>query len=536
MKMRSKYIFLSLLVSLVLTSNAQAVLTLQPLGTYSTGIFDDSAAGAVAYDCSTNQLFVTNAHDDSVDVLDISDPTNPTLLFTIDTSSYGDEPTSVAVHGGIVAVAVRNQPAVGEQAGKVAFLGTDGVFLNLLTVGFGPDNIVFTPDGTKVLVANEGRPSDNYENDPEGSISIIDISSGAASATVATANFTTFNGQEDQLRDQGIRIFGPIVQNGSIVGVASAANDLEPEYIAVSDDSTTAWITLQENNAVATLNIATATITDIKGLGFKNHQAAVNGLDPSDQDSGIDIDNWKVSGMFQPDGIDIFTIGGQSYLVTANEGNARDYSGFSEKARLKDVNVNPGFQGLQDDDKLGRLFITTEPPHGKTVIKGGEIVFNKIYSFGTRSFSIWTVSGELVYDSGDDFEQITATAFPLDFNADDINFFSSAVPDNLDRRSAEKGPEPESVVVGEIGGQTYAFIGLERIGGVMVYDVTNPFVPTFQSYYNNRDFDMPNTDAGDLGIEGLLFVSASDSPNGSPLLVTANKVSGKTTIFKVVAP
>jgi DNA-binding beta-propeller fold protein YncE len=365
MKMRRIYIFLSLLVGLALTSNAQAVLTLEPLGTYSTGIFDDSAAGAVAYDPITQQLFVTNANGNNVDVLDISDPSSPTLSFSIDTATLGDEPTSVAVKDGIVAVAGRNQDAW--VRGEVGFYNTDGNPSNEVQVGFGPDKIVFTPDGTKLLVANEGRPSEDYENDPEGSVSIIDLSGGVASATVTTAGFTQFNGQEDQLRDQGVRIFGPIVQSGAIVGEAPAANDLEPENIAASEDSTTAWVTLQENNAIATLSIATATITDIKGLGFKNHQAVGNGLDASDQDDGINIARWKVSGMFQPDGIDVFTIGGQSYLVTANEGNARDYSGFSEKARLKDVNVNPGLQKLQDDHKLGKLFITTEPPHGKII-------------------------------------------------------------------------------------------------------------------------------------------------------------------------
>ena len=129
--------------------------------------------------------------------------------------------------------------------------------------------------------------------------------------------------------------------------------------------------------------------------------------------------------------------------------------------------------------------------------------------------------------------------FPQDFNADDINFFSSGgLTDNLDRRSPEKGPEPESVVVGKIGVKTYAFIGLERIGGVMVYDVTNPLAPIFQSYFNNRDFDVLSTAAGDLGIEGLVFISANDSPDPDniPLLVTANKVSGTTTIFGVVQP
>ena len=90
----------------------------------------------------------------------------------------------------------------------------------------------------------------------------------------------------------------------------------------------------------------------------------------------------------------------------------------------------------------------------------------------------------------------------------------------------------------------YAFIGLERIGGVAVYDISNPLAPVFVDYVNNRDLTQPvslevegedvsNPAAGDLGPEGLLFIKAEDSPNGKPLLVTGNEISGSTTVLEI---
>ena len=153
----------------------------------------------------------------------------------------------------------------------------------------------------------------------------------------------------------------------------------------------------------------------------------------------------------------------------------------------------------------------------------------KGFSLSARSFSIWTERGEQVYGSGDDFEQITAQAYPSFFNASNTN-------NTFDDRSDNKGPEPEGVTVGKAYGRNYAFIGLERIGGVMVYEVTNPRAPEFIQYINNRNFLAPTNSpaAGDLGPEGLHFISDEDSPTGTPLLVVANEISGTTTVYEVV--
>ncbi|HMN90699.1 MAG TPA: choice-of-anchor I family protein, partial [Saprospiraceae bacterium] len=280
----------------------------------------------IAYDSASKRLFSTNGANMRVDIIDFSNPSSPNVIGAINMLS---DPNSVAVKNGIVAIAVAN----GQNPGSVIFADINGNVLNTVTVGALPDMLVFTPDGQKVLVANEGEPNNSYTIDPEGSISIIDISGGVASATVATADFSAYIGQEAALRAQGIRIFGP---------GANAAQDFEPEFITISEDGTTAYVALQENNAIAIVDIASATVTDIKPLGYKDHSLPSNALDPSDRDvdgttaSGgkININTWKVLGMYQPDGITPNTVGNETSLVTANEGDARDYTGFSEEIRV----------------------------------------------------------------------------------------------------------------------------------------------------------------------------------------------------------
>jgi 2',3'-cyclic-nucleotide 2'-phosphodiesterase (5'-nucleotidase family) len=490
---------------------------LVPLGTYETGIFDESAAEIVVHDPVSQRLFVVNASIPAVDVLDVSDPSNPTKLFELDPSEFGSGANSVAIANGIVAVAVEAEEKT--DPGSVVFFDIDGNFLKAVTVGALPDMVTFTPDGTKVLVANEGQPNDDYTVDPEGSISIIDLSGGIENLTqanVTTADFTAFNDQRDALIASGVRIFGPN---------ATVAQDVEPEYIVVTSDSSTAYVALQENNALAVVDIASGSVTDILPLGFKDH--SVVPLDASDRDGGINITTYpNLFGMYMPDAISLYEVGGETFIVTANEGDARDYDGFSEEARVKDLMLDPiafpNAAELQADEALGRLTVTTTLGDAN-----GDGLYEELYAFGGRSFSIFDTQGNLVYDSGAEFEQITAALFPGDFNANnDEN-------GTFDNRSDNKGPEPEGVAIGEIDGRTYAFIGLERFGGIITYDITSPTEAFFVDFVNNRNFagDAEAGTAGDLGPEGIAFISAANSPNGNPLLVVGNEVSGTTTVF-----
>ncbi|MBD2104712.1 phytase [Leptolyngbya sp. FACHB-261] len=499
---------------------AEPAIQLKAIGTYASGIFDAGGAEIVAYDPQSQRLFVVNAENATIDILSASNPSQPTLLQSIDISSLGAQVNSVDVYNGIVAAAIENENT--QAPGVVGFFDVNGQLLNSVTVGSLPDMVTFSPDGRKVLVANEGEPSSDYSVDPEGSISIIDLSAGVANLSqsdVTTADFRAFNNQLGALRSEGVRIFGPN---------ASVAQDIEPEYITVSEDSSKAWVSLQENNALAVVDLATGKVTDILPLGAKDHSQAGNGLDVSDRDGGINIARQPVLGLYQPDGIAAYEVNGQTFIVTANEGDARDYDAFAEEARVKDLSLDPtafpNAAQLQADDQLGRLNVTTA--NGDT---DGDGDFDQLYAFGGRSFSIRTAEGQLVFDSGDDFERITAALLPNEFNSD------NAENGSLDSRSDNKGPEPEGVTTGVIDGRTYAFIGLERIGGVMVYDVTDPYSASFVQYINNRDFsgDAETGTAGDLGPEGLAFISANDSPNGKPLLAVGNEVSGTTTLYEI---
>ena len=499
--------------------SAGADIELKVAGTYESGVFDEGAAEIAAYDPWLKRLFVTNADANTLDVLSIRNIRKPRLKDTIDLSPYGDGVNSVAVKDGIVAVAVEADPK--QDPGSVVFFDAWGNFIAAVTVGALPDMVTFTQDGTKVLVANEGEPSDDYSNDPEGTVSIIDISAGVYSVSnsdVTEVGFTAFNGMDLT----PVRIYGP---------GATVAQDLEPEYIAVSEDSTTAWVTLQENNALAIIDLLSATVTGIVPLGTKYHDTITNALDGSNDDDGINIKPWPVFGMYQPDAIASYTVDGETYLVTANEGDAREYDTFEEESRIEDngddfdvdPTAYPNIDDIDDDETIGRLKLTIST--GDT---DGDGDIDQIHSFGARSFSIWNAAGEIVYDSGSDFERITATVIPDFFNAtNDEN--------NFDNRSDDKGPEPEGVTIGKIGDKTYAFIGLERVGGIMVYDITSPLAPQFVQYINNRDFsgDPEAGTAGDLAPEGLLFIPAYDSPNRKPLLVVTNEVSGSTTIYRI---
>jgi len=525
-----------------------AAIELELLGRYESGVYKESGAEIVSFDPGTKRAFVVNASSRRVDVLDLANPTVPEFLFNIDVSDIGADANSVAVKNGIVAIAVQAKEKTDH--GFVAFYNPQGERQAVVEAGALPDAVAFSPDGRFVLVSNEGEPNADYSIDPEGSVSVINVSGGLATldqSHVQTADFRGFNGREAELRAQGIRIFGP---------GASAAQDFEPEWTEVTKDSKTAYVCLQENNAIGVIDVATATVTRILPLGFKDWSAnskwAGQGLDASDQDGGINIRNWPVYGIFLPDSIKVYQVGSETYLIGANEGDSRDYEGWSEEARVSQLKLDPTAfptaKMLQADENLGRLTVTTtlgmsngcSPSSFQTNAKK-DCVYSALYAFGGRSMALWRVTPaglELVFDTGSQIEETVAREYPRFFNADHEDR-----PQQLDRRSSSKGPEPEGLALGEVDGHTYAFLGLERIGGVMVYDITNPAEVRFLQYVNSRDFSIAeNPDAEhsktDLGAEGLHFVSAADSPDQQqrPLLLVGNEVSGTTAIYVINQP
>jgi hypothetical protein len=334
-------------------------------------------------------------------------------------------------------------------------------------------------------------------------VSIVDVSN-VNRPTVRTATFGAFDARRAELLAKGVRIFGPN---------ATVAQDLEPEYVAVGEDGRTAWVTLQENNALAVVDLVSATVTDVLPLGYKDHSVAGRGLDALDNDGAVNIRPWRVFGMYQPDAIAAYTVGGQTYLVTANEGDAREWGSFREEVRASTLQLAAGFPTAE---RPGRLNVTNQlgrnPETGR---------FDALYAFGARSVSIWTAGGQQVWDSGETLERATSALPMAAFNASNSN-------NTFDDRSDNKGPEPEGVVLGRLGRKTFAFVGLERVGGVIVFDVTTPASPELVTYVNTR-----TGTTGDLGPEGLTFVPAVRSPSKRPLLIVANEVSGTTAIFEI---
>lgn len=489
-------------------------LQLNLLSSFSNGASGTNSAEIVAHDPSTQRLYIANSIGAKLDIVDFINPSNPVLLNSLSISAYGNI-NSVAVKNGTVALAIENGTNP-QDSGKVVFLDKNGVLLKQLNVGMMPDMITFNHAGTKVYTANEGEPNAAYTNDPDGSISIVDITNGVMNAGRTHITFTAYNGQEATLRAQGIRIYG--------LG-ASTSKDFEPEYITIADDDSKAWVTLQENNAVAELNLTSNTITSLRSLGSKNYAASSFGMDASNMTKGINLSNFPVKGLYLPDAIAKYKVGGVDYILTANEGDARAYTGFTEEKRVAQLSLDavkfPNAAELQNNYTLGRLTVTDKL--GDTDNDGD---IDSIFCMGARSFSIWNAAtGQLVYDSGDDFERITATnSFSVMFNASNAN---SPAPKD---RSDDKGPEPEGVTVGMIGTTPYAFIALERIGGVMVYDISNPAAPVYVTYVNNRSFA---TNGPDRGSEGLVFIPQSQSPNGQHLVIAANEVSSTLSIWGI---
>ena len=643
-----------------------------------------------AYDEINERVYSTNSNDLGILVSSFANTNQLDSIHFIDLSSYG-EPTSVAVYNGVIAVSIPD--AVVQNAGQVVFFDDTYAFVNAVTVGVLPDMLTFTPDGSKVVVANEGEPNDDYTIDPEGSVSIIDVSGGAASATVTQVSLAgltpgdvqgarifgqqpgpastdlffseycegssnnkyieIYNGtgasidlsnyslsscsngcdnagefdfpdnvtftagtmladgdsyviyhpsasadiiaEGDQsfsflsngndyfaLTQAGatasvytiideIGVMGPDPGNGwDVAGITDAtenytlvrkpqiidgntdfsagagtssidsewrvypqdslysigshtmtstiastiAEDLEPEFVAINDNSATAYVVCQENNAILVIDLQTATISDVIALGYKDYSLAENAIDASDDDGQIGnfVQYDNLYGTYMPDAIEVITVGGTEYIITANEGDSRDYDGFSEEVRVRDLDLDPtAFPNaavLQQDENLGRLKVTSA--FGDTDDDGD---YDELYSYGARSFTIWDMSGNIVYDNGNEFGELLAERFEGNY---------------ADNRDDDKGSEPESITVGQVGSQTFAFIGLERSAGVMVYDITDPANASYVHYFNKNEIDESP--------EGLIFIEGANSPDGNSYLVSTNEpddLNGSVSIYNV---
>lgn len=536
-------------------------------------------------------VFTVNGLDGTLDVFDISVPQNPYYVKSIPfrKNGWGWRPTNVVYKNGIIAASAEMR--IRQQQGKIYFFDPWGNYLADTYVGSQPDFVSFTPDGCKVLVANEGEPSDDYTWDPEGSVTIIDLSSGLnfLEGKTVTIGFNEFNKSNI---DPNIRVTGPN---------ASVPQDLEPESISITPDGRLAYISLQENNAVGVLDLLTLRWVKLLPLGYKDWSYGASyagqGLDfrrsgpPTIWGSSLDpstttyLPTW-IKGIYQPDEIRIFSYNGEIFFLSANEGDSRNYQSrqgdgdgdpttefYNEEVKITEYcnsgsltpfnfNIDPtlcaNISALNSTYNLGSNPLRVSKIGRDT---NGDGLIDEVHTFGGRSISVWSGDGKLIWDSGSDLEEMLSgnkyigKAFNLSKIVAGKQAITNANPfynasfdrTGIDRRSDRQGPEPEGVALGKIGDKLFAFIGIERPGGVAVYDITDPKAPVFQYYLNFRFHDNSITNtvqgtkqlvelgrAGDLGPEGVAFIHASVSPNGKDLVLVSNETSGSITLYEVV--
>lgn len=542
-----------------------AEVELSVLGSHRADIFDAGAAEIVAHYAAKQQTLVVNAEAGTVQVLDSSDPEKPTAVTELKTAGMssadgasvpaGAVANSVAVRAdGLAAVALEAPTKTDD--GWVGFFdlsGDEPKPLGAVRAGALPDSVVFDDEGTHAVIANEGEPAEDYSVDPEGTVSVVALPEAVQAPgqeDVKTADFRAFEG--DAL-PEGVRVFGGREDAGTGTPKHPVSENLEPEYSTVIGGK--AYVTLQEANAIAVVDLASATTEKLMPLGTQDVSEVP--FDVSNKDDKINRANWPVQSFLQPDTIRSIEIGGRDYLLTANEGDTRDWDGYSEEIRVKDLGsekkglapicesvvegvTNPDgspmtIEDLQKEENLGRLTITKADG-----LNEDGSCYETIYGVGGRSFSIFDTDGKQVFDSADDFERITAEVLPKNFNSNNSE-------SNFDNRSDDKGPEPEAIEVGQIGEKTYAFIGMERIGGIFVYDITDPAKSEYVTYLNNRNFAVQPEDkvaeAGDSGPESIVFVPSADlkadgaatagEAGNAGMLIVGNEVTGSTTFYAV---
>lgn len=526
----------------------------------------EGAAEIVQYQQSTGLIFAVNSSGSpaTVELLDLPNSsadaltknaegiitnTNLTTVYSLDISANtAGDANSIAISDQHELLAIAMAADTKTDNGNIAIYDISGAtpsFIKNVPVGALPDMVAFSADGNKLVVANEGEPSGDYTIDPEGTISVIEISNGVVADSATSINFNSYDSEQTSLEAQGIMFANPTGRTINSVTINTTVSmDLEPEYVAISADSQTAYVSMQENNALAIVNLTDNSLEKIIGLGFKDWSEHY--IDASDKDGGIHFQQYdNLYGMYQPDTIATYTWQGANFIVTANEGDGREYFfdaadeatclsaggidfddddgclAYTDESRVEDLDLDPiVFAGINnDDDDLGRLKVSIEKGD---IDNDGD--YDQLYTYGARSFTIWDQNGLVAFDSGDDVGLITAAVHGEAFNNDEDE-------NKGDTRSDAKGAEPEALAIGEINNRTYAFIGLERMAGIMVYDITNPFNTQFIEYFHNRGSVEGEDITGDLAPEGMKFIPATDTT--AARLIIGNEISGSVAVWEI---
>jgi len=494
------------------------------------------------FHAGSKRIFATNGVKNAIDIYDVSDVTNPKKVGSVALSPYGNDVTSVAA-GKDVVVAVVNVSdkfsATGVPTttnGKIVVFDTSGKVLSSPDVlGVLPDSVTFAPNGTTALVAIEAQPvcakddpataakeDADYSkaSDPVGGVTVVDLSN-PASPVLRFAGFDQFSVAE--MRAKGIAV-SSVVNNVS--------KDFEPEFVTAVDNNY-AYVTIQEANAIGKLNIGSATFESIS-RAFESKVSRV-ARDTSDRDAGAGPRTYaNVVGASQPDAIAGFTVGAGQYFVTANEGDAREYTCLNDDLRASSLKVDtrrfPDWKTLSGNAALGRAKVN--PTIGD---KDGDGDIDTIHLRGSNSMTMYR-NGIAIWDSADLLDQIQTQAFGVA----NINGSHSLSSDKSTMnyvgqdRSDDKGSEPEGVAVGMVGDRRIAILGLERMTALAIFDITDPGNPIFQEWLQMLPTKAtPAKDVKHWSPEGIVFVPASKSPSGKALIITSYELSGSISIHQV---
>lgn len=494
------------------------------------------------YHAGSKRVFTTNGVKNTIVIYDISDVANPKKVGTVALSPYGDDVTSVAA-GRDVVVAVVNVAdkfsATGVPTttnGKIVVFDTNGKVLSSTDVlGVLPDSVTFAPNGTTALVAIEAQPvcakddpataakeDTDYSkaSDPEGGVTIVDLSN-PASPVLRFAGFYRFSVAE--MRSKGIAV-SSVVNNVS--------KDFEPEFVTAVDNNY-AYVTIQEANAIGKLNIQAASFENVT-RAFESKLKYV-ARDTSDRDSGAGPRTYEnVVAASQPDAIAGFKVGSGDYFLTANEGDAREYTCLNDDLRASALKIDsrrfPEWKTLSGSAALGRAKVN--PNNGD---KDGDGDIDTINLRGSNSMTMYR-NGIAIWDSADLLDQIQIQAFGV-ANINGSHSWSSdkSVVNYVGQdRSDDKGAEPEGVAVGMVGDRRIAVLGLERMSALAVFDITQPSNPIFQEWIQMLPAKAtPAKDVRHWSPEGVVFVPADKSPSGKALIITSYELSGSLSIHQI---
>ena len=502
----------------------------------------EGSAEIATYHAGSKRIFATNGVKNTIDIFDISDVANPKKVGTLDLSPYGNDVTSVAAGKDVVVAVVHVSEkfsATGAPTtsnGKIVVFDTTGKVLSSPDVlGVLPDSVTFAPNGTTALVAIEGQPvcakddpataakeDADYTkaSDPVGGVTVVDLSNPAA-PVLEFAGFDQFTVSE--MRAKGIAV-SSVINNVS--------KDFEPEFVTAIDNDY-AYVTIQEANAIGRLNIQTATFESITRAFESKHSKVAR--DTSDRDSGAGPRTYaNVVGASQPDAIAGFKMGSGYYFLTANEGDAREYTCLDDDLRASALKVDPrrfpDWKTLSGSAALGRAKVN--PTMGD---KDGDGDIDTIHLRGSNSMTMYR-NGLAIWDSGDLLDQIQIAAFGVaNINGSHSRSSDKSTVNYVGQdRSDDKGSEPEGVAVGMVGDRRIAVLGLERMTALAVFDITQPRSPVFIEWLQMLPTKAtPAKDVKHWSPEGIVFVAADKSPSGKALIITSYELSGSLSIHQI---